>query len=81
MAKQRQLQLGLTYGRHCAQTFEVSSFRGDNNHTHEVGYSAWISKIFNIILYQSLLKKLRSQEVREQILQRINILTGIENEG
>lgn len=68
VAKQRQIKLYLMYGRHSSQTSE-SYFRGDNNRTDEVGYFAWISKIFSVILYQSLLKKLCSQEVRGQILQ------------
>ena len=33
-------QAGLTYRIHCPQTFEISSTRGDNKHTDEVGYSA-----------------------------------------
>jgi len=44
VAKQREVKLDLTDGRHCSHTFEVSSFRRDNKHTDEVGYSAWISK-------------------------------------
>ena len=51
VAKQRQIKLDLTYGRHCSKTFEVLSFRGDKKHTDEIGYSAWISKKFKMILY------------------------------
>lgn len=69
VARQRQIKLDLTYGRHCSKTFEVLSFRGDKKHTDEIGYSAWISKKFKMILYQSLLKNLHAQEIRGQIFQ------------
>lgn len=68
-SKTGKIELDLTYPKHCSQTFEVSPFKWDNNHTDELGYSASISEKMKTILYGSLLNKLCSQEVGGQILQ------------